>query len=243
MYLTFSLYVVVMHSVTIHELPEQEKPREKLLRRGADSLTDAEIVAILLRTGIKGCNVIQLAQQLLDRYGGLAHLSRCSVAELSGLKGIGPAKALHLAAAFSLGSRLVAECAISEPLNQPESIFRLLGPEMRLLDRESLRVVLLDTRFRLITIREISRGTLNESVAHPREIFKPVISHSAYAFVIVHNHPSGDPAPSEADLRLTRRVAESARILQISFLDHLILGTPVDGRPGYFSFKEAGIIG
>ena len=121
-----------MHGLTIHELPEQEKPREKLLRRGPDSLTDGEIVAILLRTGIKGCNVLQLAQQLLNRYGGLAHLSRCSVAELSGVKGIGPAKALHLSAAFSLASRLVAECATSEPLNRPEAIYRILGPEMRL---------------------------------------------------------------------------------------------------------------
>jgi DNA repair protein RadC len=113
---------------------------------------------------------------------------------------------------------------------------------MRLLDRESLRVTLLDTRYRLITISEISRGTLNESVAHPREIFKPAITHSAYAFVIVHNHPSGDPSPSEADLRLTRRIAEGARLLQIQLLDHVIIGHPANGRLGYFSFKEAGLI-
>ena len=114
---------------------------------------------------------------------------------------------------------------------------------MRLLDRESLRVVLLDTRFHLIAIREISKGTLNESLAHPREIFKPAISHSAYAFVLVHNHPSGDPTPSDNDLRLTRRVSECARLLQIQFLDHVILGSSQEGRTGYFSFKEAGILG
>ena len=113
---------------------------------------------------------------------------------------------------------------------------------MRRLDRESLRVVLLDTRFRLIAISEISKGTLNESLAHPREIFKPAISHSAYAFILVHNHPSGDPAPSDVDLRLTRRVAECARMLQIQFLDHLVIGSPHQDRPGYFSFKEAGIL-
>jgi DNA repair protein RadC len=231
-----------MRSLTIHELPDQEKPREKLLQRGIDSLTDAEILAILLRTGVRGCNVVDLAQKLLNQYGTLAQLSRCPVAELSSFKGIGPAKALHLAAAFGLGTRMAAEQVISEPLNHPEAIYGLLGTEMRLLDRESLRAVLLDTRFRLIAVREISKGTLNESLAHPREIFKPAISHSAYAFVLAHNHPSGDPAPSDADLRLTRRVAECARMLQVQFLDHIILGSPQEGRAGYFSFKEAGIL-
>ena len=173
-----------MRSLTVHELPDQEKPREKLLKRGIDSLTDAEVLAILLRTGVRGCNVVELAQKLVNRYGTLAQLSRCPVAELSSFKGIGTAKALHLAAAFGLGTRLAAEQVISEPLNHPEAIYGLLGTEMRLLDRESLRVVLLDTRYRLIAIREISKGTLNESLAHPREIFKPAISHSAYAFVL-----------------------------------------------------------
>jgi DNA repair protein RadC len=231
-----------MAGLTIHELPAQEKPREKLLQRGIGALTDAELLAILLRTGLPGCNVIDLSQQLLTQFGNLANLSRCSVAELSGVRGIGPAKALHLAAAFGLGIRLATEQAVSEPLDTPEAIYRLLRAEMRLLDRESLRVTLLDTRYRLITISEISRGTLNESVAHPREIFKPAITHSAYAFVIVHNHPSGDPSPSEADLRLTRRIAEGARLLQIQLLDHVIIGHPANGRLGYFSFKEAGLI-
>jgi DNA repair protein RadC len=231
-----------MRSLTIHELADQEKPREKLLQRGIDSLTDAEILAILLRTGVRGCNVIELAQKLLHQYGNLAQLSRCPVAEMSSFKGVGPAKALHLAAAFGLGTRLAAEQVIAEPLNHPEAIYRLLGTEMRLLDRESLRVVLLDTRYRLIAIREISKGTLNESLAHPREIFKPAISYSAYAFVLAHNHPSGDPTPSDADLRLTRRVAECGRLLQIQLLDHIILGSPQEGRAGYYSFKETGIL-
>src|ERR1700732_4847353 len=231
-----------MRGLTIRELPEQQKPREKLLQRGVDSLTDAEILAILLRTGVRGCNVVELAQELLHKYGGLAHLSRCPIAELSSVKGVGAVKALHLTAAFGLGTRLAAEQAGSQPLDHPEAVYQLLGTEMRRLDRESLRVVLLDTRFRLIAISEISKGTLNESLAHPREIFKPAITHSAYAFVLVHNHPSGDSAPSEADLRLTRRVAECARMLQMQFLDHIIVGSPSDGRPGYFSFKAAGIL-
>jgi DNA repair protein RadC len=231
-----------MRGLTIRELPDQQKPREKLLQRGVDALTDAEILAILLRTGVPGCNVVELAQELLCKHGSLAQLSRCPIAELSSVKGVGTAKALHLAAAFGLGTRLAAEQVVSQPLNHPEAVYQLLGPEMRRLDRESLRVVLLDTRFRLIAIGEISRGTLNESLAHPREIFKPAISHSAYAFILVHNHPSGDPAPSDVDLRLTRRIAECARMLQIQFLDHLVIGSPQPDRPGYFSFKEAGIL-
>src|SRR6266403_2799487 len=223
----------MLRSTTVHELPNQDKPREKLLRRGVDALTDAEILAILLRTGIPGCNVIDLAQKLLQSCGTLALLALGTVAELSNFKGIGTAKALQLVAAFGLGTRLATEQTFSEPLNQPESVYRLVGGEMRLLDRESLRVVLLDSRFRLIAIREISKGTLNESLAHPREIFKPAISHSAYAFILVHNHPSGDPAPSDVDLRLTRRVAECARMLQIQFLDHLVIGSPQKDRPGY----------
>jgi DNA repair protein RadC len=232
-----------MRGLRIEELPDQQKPREKLLQRGVDALTDAEVLAILLRTGVQGCNVIELAERLLLKYGNLAHLSRCSVAELSGLKGIGSAKALQLAAAFGLSARLVAEQAASGPLDKPETIYQMLGAEMRILDRESLRSVLVDARCRLIAVTEVSRGTLNESLAHPREIFKPAISHSAYGFVLVHNHPSGDPAPSESDIRLTRRVSESAQILQIRFLDHIIVGSPQQNRPGYFSFKEAGILG
>src|SRR6202022_238591 len=215
-----------MRSFTIHELPDEEKPREKLLQRGIDSLTDAEMLAILLRTGVPGCNVIELAGELLNHQGTRAQLSRCPIPELSSFKGVGLAKALHLAAAFGLGTRLAAEQVISQPLNHPEAVYQLLGAEMRQLDRESLRVVLLNTRFRLIAISEVSKGTLNESLAHPREIFKPAISHSAFAFVLVHNHPSGDPAPSDVDLRLTRRVAECARMLQIQLLDHLVVGSP-----------------
>ena len=233
----------MLRNLTVHELPAQDKPREKLLQRGPGSLTDAELLAILLRTGLPGCNVIEIAQQLLDKYGGLAYLARCPVAEISSVKGIGPAKALHLAAAFCLGTRVSAAQTLTDPLNEPAAIHRLLGPEMLLLDRECLRTVLLDTRFRLIAVREVSQGSLNESLAHPREIFKPAITHSAHSFVLVHNHPSGDPSPSEADLRLTRRVVEGARFLQIQMLDHLILGRPFQNRPGYFSFKEAGIIG
>ena len=234
--------LIPVRTQTIRELPLQERPREKLLTRGVAALTDVEILALLIRTGTRGSNAIQLAHQLLERYGSLAQLARASVAELAHLKGIGSAKAIQLTAAFALGARLALEEFGTEPLDSPSAIHRLLAHEFRMLDRESLRTVLLDTRYRLIAVREISKGTLNESLAHPREIFKPAITYSAYAIVVVHNHPSGDPRPSEADIRLTRKLAEAAHLLQISLLDHVIIGAVRDGHPGYFSFKEAGMI-
>jgi DNA repair protein RadC len=228
--------------LTIHELPKQERPREKLLSRGVSALSDAELVAILLRTGTRGTNAIALAEHLLQQFGSFANLARISVLELAKIRGIGLAKGIQLAASFAVGARLAAERTRNEPVDNPQTIYDLLGPEMRLLDRESLRVVLLDAKQRLITVQEISRGTLNESLAHPREIFKAAITHSAFSFVLAHNHPSGDPSPSEADARLTRRVAEASRILQITLHDHVIIGTPLNGSRGYFSFKEAGVI-
>ena len=231
-----------MRHATIQELPSQERPREKLLARGLDSLADAEILAILLRTGVSGKNAVALAQELLAQYGSLTQLARAPALELARHHGVGRAKAVQLCAAFGLGARLASEKALGGVLDTPELIYQLLWQEFRLLDRESLRVVLLDTRYRLIAVREVSRGTVNESLAHPREIFKPAITHSAYAFVLAHNHPSGDPAPSDADLRLTRKVAEAAGLLQIQMLDHLICGAAGNGKPGYFSFKEAGLL-
>ena len=232
-----------MTTGTIRELPVQQRPRERLLHSGVSALTDAELIAILLRTGTRGMNAVELAELLLQRFGSFAQLARATVAQISQTKGIGRTKAVQLTAAFGLGSRLAAEKYIDHPLDNPEAVYDLVGPDLRLLDRESLQVLLLDTRYRLISRHEISRGTLNESLAHPREILKPAISQSAYAFVLFHNHPSGDPSPSEADLRLTRRIVEASRILQITLLDHLIIGFPQNGRSGYFSFKEHGIIG
>ena len=231
-----------MSGYTIHELPLPERPREKLLARGVSALSDTELIAILLRTGTRGANAIALAEQLLRRFGSFAGLARTPVPELVKVKGIGLGKGIQLAASFAVGARLAAERISNEPIDSPQIVYDLLGPEMRLLDRESLRAVLLDAKQRLIAVQEISLGTLNESLAHPREIFKAAITHSAFSFVLVHNHPSGDPSPSEADGRLTRRIAEASRILQITLHDHVIIGTSRNGSTGYFSFKEAGVI-
>jgi DNA repair protein RadC len=229
-------------SLTIHELPEQERPRERLESLGASALSDNELIAILLRTGLQGASAIELGRQLIAQYGSLGAVARCSVAELQKIRGIGHAKAVQLAAAFELGHRLGRERLVRQRMDSPDLVFGLLGAEMRALAKESLRVVLLDTKLNLLTVREVSLGSLNESIAHPREIFQPVFAHSAYAFILVHNHPSGDPTPSEADRRLTSRLAEAARLLQVQMLDHVIIGTADNGRQPYFSFREAGLI-
>lgn len=231
-----------MATLRIHELPPQDRPREKLIALGASALADSELIAILLRTGMKGANAIDVARQLLAKYLSLSGLARCSVAELSAIKGVGPAKGVQLAAAFGLASRLARETLVRQRVDTPELVNDLLGAEMRALTRESLRVVLLDTKYNLLRVEEVSNGSLNESVAHPREIFRPALIFSAFAMIVVHNHPSGDPAPSEADHRLTRRLNEAANLLQIRLLDHVIIGSADNGRRPYFSFREAGVI-
>lgn len=231
-----------MATLRIQELPEQERPREKLAMLGAGALSDSELIAILLRTGMQGANAIDVARQLLAKYHSLSGLARCNVAELSKIKGVGPAKAVQLAAAFGLASRLARETLSRQRIDTPTLIYDLLGAEMRALKFESVRVILLDTKYMLLRVEEISSGGLNESVAHPREIFRPAVIYSAYAFVLVHNHPTGDPAPSDADYKMTRRLKEGAELLQIRFLDHVIIGSGDNGRVPYYSFKEAGIV-
>jgi len=179
----------------------------------------------------------------LARFGSLGGLARCSVKELAGIKGIGPAKAVQLAAAFGLGARLARETASRVKIDCPEQVYDLLGPEMRALHRESLRVVLLDTRYQLMRVEEVSLGSMDQSIAHPREVFRPALIYSAFAIIVAHNHPSGDPTPSEADRRLTRRLKEAAELLQISLFDHIILGAPgAKGQPGYVSFRQIGLL-
>ena len=231
-----------MASLTIHEMPEQDRPREKLARLGASALSDSELIAILLRTGVPGSNAIEVARALLTRFQSLGGLARCSVEEIASIKGVGQAKAVQLAAAFGLGSRLARESLSKSKIDSPELVYELLGSEMRALNKESLRVVLLDTKYHLMRIEEVSLGSLNESIAHPREIFRPALIYSAFAVIIAHNHPSGDPTPSEADHRLTRRLSEAAQLLQISLLDHVIIGAPNGDKPSFYSFKEAGIL-
>ena len=231
-----------MGTLKIHELPEQERPREKLAAHGAAALSDSELIAILLRTGIPGANAVDIGRQLILHFGSLAALSRASLPELAKIKGVGPTKAVQLAAAFGLASRLARESLTDIPLDTPARVFELLGAEMRQLGKESLRVVLLDAKSRLLRVEQVSLGSLNECLAHPREILRPAILHNAHAFILVHNHPSGDPTPSDADRRVTLRMAEAARMLQVNFFDHVIIGSLSEHHAPYFSFREAGVI-
>ena len=231
-----------MPQLTIREMPQDERPREKLIARGAGALTDPELIGILLRTGLPGANAVEVGRQLLSRFQTLGNLSRCTVDEISGIPGIGPAKAIQLVAAFGLGQRLAREMLVRQKVDSPEIVYELIGAEMRALHKESLRVILLDTRYHLLRIEEISLGSINESIAHPRDVFRPAVISSSYAVIVVHNHPSGDPSASQADHSLTRRLAEAAELLQIKLLDHIIIGAPAEGRSAYFSFKEAGVL-
>ena len=226
----------------IHDLPEEDRPRERLLRLGAGALTNAELLALFINTGLKGENAIAIAHRLLKEHGNLTALSRREASELAEERGLGPAKAAHIAAAFELGRRASREIFDERKMDTPDLIYEYLASEMSALNYESVRVILLNTKMALLQQREIFRGSVNESVAHPREILREALVHSAAAFVVVHNHPSGDPMPSEADRRFTMRLRDAAGMLMINFVDHVIIGLPREGKSPFFSFRQTGLI-
>jgi DNA repair protein RadC len=232
-----------MTATLIRELPPEERPRERLLNQGANALKTAELLAILLRTGTKERPVLELAEFLLNHFGSLEALSRAPVGELARIKGIGQAKAIGLKASFALAARLARSEAEARTVSTPGDVAQLLGEEMRLLDYESVRVICLNTRHRVLAVEEVTRGTLSESLFHPREAFRPALVRQAYAVILVHNHPSGNPQPSKADLEITRQMKAAGELLQIELLDHIILGAPQAGEEkSYFSFKDKGLL-
>jgi DNA repair protein RadC len=233
-----------MTGSSMHEVPPAERPRERLLQRGAEALKTAELLAILLRTGTKDLPVLELADFLLTHFGSLEALSRAPIGELVRIKGVGPAKAIELKAAFAIAARMNRSEAEACPIESAEDIARLLGDEMRLLDYESVRVVCLNTKHKVLAVEEVTRGTLNESLFHPREAFRPALTRQAHAVILVHNHPSGDARPSDADVHVTRQMKQAGELLQIALLDHVILGAPQKNGTGrnYFSFKDGGLL-
>ena len=168
-----------MAQVKIREMPQEERPREKLAAHGASTLTDPELIAILLRTGMTGKNAVEVGRDLLKEYGSLRGLSRCTVDELKKVRGVGFTKAVQLAAAFDLGNRLAREMLANQKIDSPELVNKLVGGEMRMLRKEAMRVVLLNTRYHLIRTEDVSTGTVNESIAHPRDVFRPAVIASA----------------------------------------------------------------
>ena len=222
---------------TIKNLPEEERPRERLARHGASVLSNAELLAILLRTGTKEESAISLAHRILVQEQGLRYLADSNVEQLSSINGIGKAKAAQIKAAIELGKRLAAfEPGADKPLKCPQDVAGLLMEEMRYLKKEHMKLVLLNVKCNLISVEEISVGSLNASIVHPREVFNPAIRKSSASIIMVHNHPSGDPSPSSEDISITARIAEAGKLIGIELVDHIIIE---DGK--YISMKEKGL--
>jgi DNA repair protein RadC len=216
----------VLHPLSISSLkalPSQDRPRERLAHRGPDALSNVELLAILLGSGTKQCSVMQLASQLMARFGSLQDLSQASVQELSSLKGIGFAKAVQLKAAFSLFSRLSITPTDKICFDDPEKIFQLIGQELQRETVEVLMVILFDVKRRLIHREIAARGILTEILVHPREIYHLAIRHRAHTIVVAHNHPSGDVLPSQQDVEMTRILQKAGQIIGIPLTDHLII--------------------
>ena len=223
-------------------VPKNELPRERLSAHGAETLRDVELLALFLRTGRVGRHVLEIAEDLLCEWGSLRRLAGCSLEELSQIGGIGPAKAAELKAAFEMGRRMMDVETQAPLLKEGKEIYCFMRPHLQALPYESLWVLLLDARFRLLERKEVSRGSLTQSIAHPREVFKWAIAKRSYAIALVHNHPSGDPAPSKSDISFTKRLSQVGDLLQLPLIDHVIIGTATIDRAPYYSFFEAGMI-
>lgn len=223
-------------------MPQQERPRERLVANGADALRNAELIAILLRTGMKGMSAVHIAEQLLQKFGTLENLARASLDDIRKIKGIGRDKAIALKSAFTLAQRMAKELAGDAPLlDSPERVADYMRESNRLLEVETFQAVLLNTRRRLIRVEHLSQGTLDTILVHPREVFRAAIAANAAAVIVVHNHPSGDPTPSDSDVKVTRDLIRAGQLLKIDLLDHVILGraTPERSRD-YVSLRELG---
>jgi len=222
----------------IKDLPLEERPREKLRQQGAEALSNAELLALLLRTGSKNESAVQLAARLLTLSGSLRALPDLSLEEMEQICGLGSAKAVMIKAALELGQRLATTPREeAESISNPQLAARLFMEELRYKKKEHFKVLLLNTKNHVLSREEISVGSLNASIVHPREIFNAPLRKSAASIILVHNHPSGDPSPSQEDLEVTRRLADAGQILGIAVRDHIIIG---DGC--YFSFKEKGLL-
>ncbi|MBP1692821.1 MAG: radC [Chloroflexi bacterium] len=221
----------------ITDLDESERPRERLARLGPQALSDAELLAILLRVGVPGENAVQVGQRLLQELGGLPGLHRAAFDEVLGQHGIGPAKTAQIKAAIELGRRINNAAPEDRPvIHSPNDAANLVLYEMGALEQEELRVAMLDTRNRVLTIAPIYRGSVNNSQIRVGELFKPAIRANAASVVVFHNHPSGDPTPSPEDIAITRAVVQAGKLLDIEVLDHLVIG-----RGKFVSLKERGL--
>ena len=221
-------------SFTVRDLPIQERPRERLLKLGPEVLSGQELLAVLISRGVPGKSVMTIAQELLTKFGSIRAINQATIEQLCEIQGIGPAKAAQIKACFEIAERGKLD---SEPkkynLKNPEAVVKILRASIKDKAREHFKLVHLDSRNKIITITNVSVGTINANLAHPREIFKDALSHDATAVILCHNHPSGDPEPSEDDLKITKQLVEAGKIMGIEVLDHIIIT-----KNKYLSFKD-----
>jgi DNA repair protein RadC len=223
---------------SIKEWPEDDRPREKLLRHGAESLSSAELLAIILRTGERDRSAVDLAKGIVATYGDFRGLEGASIEELCGIRGIGPAKAAQIRAALEIGKRFTATpFKAGEAFTSSRMVYDHFHESLRGKKRETFIAVLLDGKNRKLREVSISEGCLTSSIVHPREVFTPVVKDSAAAVILVHNHPSGDPTPSREDREVTKRLQEVGELLGVKVLDHIVIGS---GR--YVSFADEGLL-
>jgi len=222
----------------VRELPPDERPRERLKRLGAEALTTSELIAILFRTGSRKSGAQDVAQRLLARFGDLERVARASLEELCEVEGVGKVKAMEVKAALELGRRLAGFKGDEKPvIRSPEDASALFMSDFQGLDKEHFRAVLLNTKNCVLKSVEISVGSLDSSLVHPRECFKPAVAASAASIILLHNHPSGDPEPSADDIAITKRLKEAGKTLGIDVLDHIIFG-----QGTFVSLKEKGVL-
>jgi len=224
-------------SFTIHDLPKDERPRERLVKFGEQALSAQELLQLILGRGVAGESVAITAQKLLAQFGSLQKLAEASIEELSSIKGIGLAKAAQIKATFEISRRLSTQVPTykSKELTDPEKVYRLIKGKLKDYHKEHFYIIALNSRN--YSIAEVSVGSLNTSVVHPREVFAEAIKNKAASVIFAHNHPSGDPEPSEDDLLLTKKLVESGKILGIEVIDHIIVA-----KDNFFSFKNKGMI-
>ena len=223
---------------TVKHWPEDERPRERLIAHGPTTLSDAHLLAIIIRSGKTGRTALDLSMELLARFGGLSGLGQASITEICAVNGIGPAKAAEIKAAIEIGKRYQLPSLIGESFCSCDDVIGYYRPRMKDLKKEVFRCALLDIKNKIIRDEEVSVGSLSASIVHPRDTFKAAIRESAAAVIFIHNHPSGDTRPSQEDILLTKRLVQAGEVLGIRVLDHIIIG---DGT--HFSFRDTGMIG
>ncbi len=239
-------YSVERTSGRVCDMPERMRPREQMERVGVANVSDDVLLAIILRSGVSGANVVDLARGLISEFGSLTALAQASPDEICRrTKGLGKVKVQVLLAALEIGKRLMDESTPERcKVKSPEDVAGLLRPHVRTLENEVFWAVLLDTRNCVIGRPvDITRGLVNASLVHPREVFRPAVGASAAAVIIAHNHPSGDPAPSAEDLRITRQLVKAGEVMDMKVLDHVVIGPAVEGRETDFvSIREEGLV-